>query len=177
MVMLAALAVFVCAEAKVKVEKNQIDRATKERVIETSWHSFSTDEKKSLPNVHMRFVYKQGLEFLEIKYAVGESYFVNKNYRLHILSDSKAKMSADAVQPISSTVGGGAIDYVGCHVLGISPIYTADFSWLIDNKPSILRIETTTDIVEIKLPKSIKSDMQKLYKVFFETVRKNYNKK
>lgn len=175
--MLMALTVSFCIDAKIKIERNQVDKVTKERVIETSWYSFSLNDKKTLPDIHVRFVYNRGLEYMEIRYILGENITINNNYKLHIEGDSKSKMSADAVYFVTSSIGGGSIDYIGCHTLGFASVYTADFSWFIDNKPHTLKIETSNRSLEVKLPKSVKKDLQKLYKTFFETVKKNYNKK
>lgn len=175
---LVVLCATLSVDAKIKIKTNTVDKATKDRIIETEWHSFSAEGvKSSVPEIHFRFRYAGGVEYFELRYANNEQIMIMQNYKLRIVPEKGKEYLVDAVSHSVSTIGGGSIDYGHSHKLGFSAVYTGDFIWLLDNKPAILRIETTTRTVDIKLPKGIRKDMQKMFKIFYEKINKHYNKK
>lgn len=164
------------ADAKIKIETSKVNKTTKELTIETSWHSFSTDDKKSLPNMHIRFIYSHGHEFMELKYISNANTNVNTNDKITVVLDKNKEIMGHTIHQSSATVGGGSIDYIGCHSLGINLMYLGDFKELLLVQPKEFKIETSDKTIVIKIPKYAKKDIQKLYKLFFNKVNKEYTK-
>lgn len=167
---------FISAESKVKISRDAQNKTTNEVVIETDWYSFSTENNKNLPNIHIRFKYEYGKEFIEIKHIINSYISILDNHRLSFSNGNEKTLYANALVRTESKVGDGAISYLGSHNIGINQIYNGDFSWLLFNAPQKLIIQTTFEDIEIILPKNVQKDIQKLYKALFKRIEKRYKK-
>ena len=167
---------FISAESKIKISRDAVNKTTNEIVIETDWYSFSSENDKNMPNVHIRFKYEYGIEFIEIKHITNTYISILDNQKIIFIKSNNQSAYGNSLVSTESKIGGGAIHYLGSHNIGISQIYSGDFSWLLFNKPEKIIIQTSYNDIEIILPKKIQNDIQKLYKLLFKKIENRYGK-
>ena len=153
-------------DAKIKIQKDVVDKVTKERVIETDWYSFSTTGNKNFSDVHLRFRYDDGVEYLEIKHVLGEDVTIRKNHKVLINCENNTFYSK--IIDSTSQVGDGSIGYAGSHIKGINVVCGFDYIWLLYNTPKSIHIETTNKRIDLKIEKKVGKDIVKLYKLFLK---------
>ena len=173
---LVAACITLTVSAGVGISNDKVDKATGSRVIETTWVSIST-QSKSIPDIHLRFCYRNGEEFLEVRTITGRECNVRTLDYMRIVPEKGTNLEVFPAVNSTSNVGEGSIDYAGSHSIGIYLIYWGDFSWMLDNKPKTLKINTSVGLLEYKIPKGSQKDIQKAYKKFFERINKHYKKK
>lgn len=169
------LSINVISNGKMKIEQNLYNKATHELSIKTSWYSFSTNNEK-IPNIHIRFIYDKNEEFIEIKHITNEIVSISHFHYIQFKTEKNKTYKALADKSYIADKGNGSIGYAGSHAIGINSVYNSDFIWLHDYLPLSLIIETNEKNIEIKLPKKVAKDIQKLYQLFFKTIEKNYKK-
>lgn len=126
LILLSILAV----DAKIKIDENSVNKVTNERVIKTGWYSFNTSKNRKVPNIHLRFIYEHGEEFLEIKHIIDGITVINQHQQLVIKTDKNQALYATNISNVYSKPGEGAIGYAGSHALGFTVKYNADFIML-----------------------------------------------
>ena len=160
----------------INAKVNITDQFDKRGLVETSWYSFSSSKNLSVPDVHIKFRYDNGIEYMEIKYAHNQEVIISKNTKVEIICD-KNKHTSYCLENSISTIGGGSIDYGHSQKFGTHSKYRGDFSWLLDNHPKVIKIESRNKTLEIKLEKKYYKEISNIYKKFFETINKHYQKK
>lgn len=176
LLLMALMGILSCSSAKLKIEKDMVDKVTKDRIIETCWYSFPSSKNKTIPDINIRFVYKHGEEYMEIRYVVNNDVTVNQHSSLIIKTEQNQTFYGEAIEKSYSKTGDGAVGYAGSHALGLAVNYNSDFIWMHDYLIQSLILETTSKRIEIKVEKKYAKDLKKLYQKLFEKIEKHYKK-
>lgn len=146
-----------------KVEVN-IDSFTGETTISTGWEDISDKV------LWIKFIYKGGTEFIELKYISGEQLNINPETPLMIQS-SNGISTFTPLETYGSGIGKAAIQGQGERLWGITATYSGSLECF-DNGVTTIRISTLEGNKDFKLSKGTTKHLTQLYKSFAEEVEK-----
>lgn len=146
-----------------KVEVN-VDSFTGETTVNTGWEDINDKV------LWMKFVYKDGTEFIEMKYISGEQLNINPETPLMVQS-SNGVSTFTPLETYGSGIGKAAINGQGERFWGITAIYSGSLECF-DNGVSNIRITTLEGNKDFKLSKGTTKHLTQLYKSFAEEVEK-----
>lgn len=146
-----------------KVEVN-IDSFTGETTVSTGWEDINDKI------LWMKFVYKDGTEFIEMKYISGEQLNINPETPLMVQS-SNGVTTFTPLETYGSGIGNAAINGQGERLWGITAVYSGSLECF-DNGVTTIRISTLEGNKDFKLSKGTTKKLTQLYNAFAEEVEK-----
>lgn len=147
-----------------KIEKDVIDEFTKQRTTITSW------VKVDKGYMSLRFIAVDNTMCLEYRYQSNgyiaidkgaELLFIDSNGNVHKLTNGEYAIAS---------IGGGATGFAGSKGLGIRANYFGDVSFFAKNLKK-MRIYTTDGYMDRNISSKEGINLQKLYKVFVQTLK------
>ena len=146
-----------------KVEVN-VDSFTGEITISTGWEDINDKI------LWMKFIYKDGVEFIEMKYISGEQLNINPETPL-MVNSSNGVTTFTPLETYGSGIGNAAINGQGERFWGITAIYSGSLDCF-DSGVTNIRITTLEGNRDFKLSKGTTKHLSQLYKSFAEQIEK-----
>lgn len=146
-----------------KIETN-VDSFTGETTIASGWEEINSK------TLWIKLIYRDGKEFIEMKYISGEQLNITPETPLLIQAE-KGVGKFIPVESYGSGIGKAAINGQGERIWGISALYAGNLE-IFDNGVTNMRISTLEGNKDFKLSKGKTKHLIELYKVFKEEVMK-----
>lgn len=159
----------VYAQKKVKIESDQIDTFTGERIIKTSWARIYRGNKMPY-YIYARIIHYGSSTTLALKMTNGDVDAVDKDGEL-LMKDTDGKIhTLYASNYTLANIGDGSIGLVGSNGLGLSVVYKGDLSFLDKSLIREIRIMTTSTKYDVELSTKDQEKLSLLYKIMFDTI-------
>lgn len=169
---LACISFCISANAQ-KIKVNEIDKFTKQRVIETSFEKIVSDKSvlgssggRLMKNIWIAFRKVNENEYLRLKWCTNNVLAMDSNADVIFLDD---KGNTYTFQNTDFTVAGkgeGTVGAFGSALYGLNIYLTGDCSALEGKTITDMRINTTDGYIDFELNKKATNTISKTYKVF-----------
>lgn len=158
-----------------KIEKNEIDDFTGDRLIETKWDRLNMGNGITGKNhLYFKIVNINKEEGLALKWVTDEYFEVESESTLLLLQKDKTVEELLSVGNSYAEKGGGATGLQMSAILGLTLIYSGDLSFLEDDNNPVtkLRIDTNKGYVDINIKDTNAKKLNKAYKLVKQELNK-----
>jgi hypothetical protein len=156
-----------------KIKKDQIDKFTKERIIETSFEKIVSDKNllgstggRLMKNIWIAFHQNGDKTFLRLKWCTNQVLALSEDADIIFLdSDSNTYTFTNSDFTVAG-IGEGTVGAFGSALYGLNIYMNGDFSLLKDKIITDMRIHTTDGYIDFEINKKASETISKTYKVF-----------
>ncbi|MDX9797929.1 MAG: hypothetical protein RBT05_03650 [Bacteroidales bacterium] len=170
LVLFITLLVFSGSVFSQKIIKNEVDKFTKKKIVETSFERICTNKKMSgtFTEARIAFVLIDDASFMRIKWMCGQILSIQEGARIMFLdSNGETYEFRNKISAVASK-GAGATGLSGSETFGFDLFATGDISTIVDKPLTDMRIYTTDGYVDFNLNSNAVDKISKLYKLFEE---------
>ncbi len=150
-----------------KIEKDEIDEFTGNRIVYTSWESILGGKS------HIRFRLQEDKQSFDFKLIYDNAIVIGRDDNLMFKSTSGEIGKFESVSTYSGGIGEGAVGLAGSQAHGIRATYRGPLSWFDDNIAVLMRLYTTDGYIDNKLSENDGRKLSKLYQLFSSTIDGN----
>ncbi len=171
MLLMCLFVVFMSANAQ-RIKRDEIDKFTKKRVIETSFKEISGSAFSVRKNIWIAFKKNGDLEYMRIKWRCDDILAVDEGASIMFLDkDGETYEFANSEYTIAER-GAGTVGISGTEQPGLNLYVLGDCSVFEDKLMTDIRIQTTDGYVDFKIMELQSKALAKTYKVFKKALDK-----
>lgn len=169
---LACVSLCVSANAQ-KIKVNEIDKFTKQQVIETSFEKIVSDKSvlgssggRLMKNIWIAFRKVNDNEYLRLKWCTNNVLAMDSNADVIFLDEEGNTYTFQNTDFTVAGKGEGTVGAWGSALYGLNIYLTGDCSALEGKVITDMRINTTDGYIDFELNKKATNTISKTYKVF-----------
>lgn len=159
-----------------KIKRSEIDKFTKQYVIETSFEKLSFDGFNASKNISVSFIHQENIDVLRVKWITNHVYSISKDNKILFMDNNNNIYNFFNISYVISERGAGSTGLSWSASQGLDFYITGDFDELKEKEITRIRIYTTDGYMDFKISEKYSNKFQSLYKIFEEEKLKINNK-
>lgn len=164
-----------------KIKKNEVDKFTKESIIETSFEKIVSDNNAMNKmmgsssgllhkNIWVAFLKKGDSEYLRLKWSCNDIVALSDDSDIIFLDSDGNTYTFNNTGFTLSGAGEAATGFVGSAIYGLNIYAIGDLSEMKNKTMTDLRIHTTDGYIDFKINKKGAEKLLKTYNLFSKTI-------
>ena len=156
-----------------KIKVNEMDKFTKQQIIETSFEKIVSDNKLLSPSggrlmkdIWIAFRKVGDMEYMRLKWCTNNVLAMDSAAKVIFLDDNGNTYTFLNTEFTVAGEGEGTVGLFGSALYGLNIYLTGDYSALEGKNITDMRIYTTDGYIDFELNKKARNTIAKTYKVF-----------